>query len=472
MRTKFFLLSFLAAALCMGFAACSDNDDEPTDPEKEGQTEVPEDESVPTDTIHLAFKGDSVVLEDAVTPFFASELTANPTGTFSYSIAAQPKKKEIGFGSNGEWVTVDNVYKITPDNIYVVADSILPAFWNLPEVTDKVRELKPAVLLAKLAAGGKEVTSKRIALVQDSITPEILKIEAPTVGYSSGISYAASNGVLTWVVGSNQTFSGISINGYYSDGRVSTLANKINMDTVTKVITYTYPVEIIAVNDNGSPTTEGTNKGNPISQNGTTPYSYHINRPTSVPTNVVGENGYFDIYPYGTSKDDWRAVHLVVKPVAFTGIIPRPDDNYIEYSGAGARRFRTGVQGGVQANFYAFEKVSEGPIRPYLAGDNGGNHLLVIPDSWNDYNGSPIIEANLAGATARNNSLLKPGAATSSTTPADYFGFQLVQLTNDSKNAPAGTPIRFKVCPKNHFDAQGVPDPAWTIDVTTKVYEK
>jgi hypothetical protein len=465
MKTKFFLFLISAAVLSVGFAACSDSDDDVTDPNPN-----PEPPGVVTsDTVHLAFKGDTVNLAEAVTPFFASELNANSSAAFSFSLISQPEKREVGFGTNGEWAALENIYQITPDGSNIVAADGLPASWNLPDITDKYRELKPAVLQAKLTANGQDVATRQFFVVQDSVVREIIKIEAPEKTNINAASYAASNGVFTWVVNSSTTFSGASIRLFYSDGKSGTGAAGFTFDEDFNII-YLYQIAIDAVNENGSSTAGGSNVGSPISQ-GTAVYSYYINRPTSVPANAVGANGYFDIYPYGTSTSDWRAVHLAVKPVTFTGIIQRPDNSYIEYAGA-TRCFRREAQDLLQGNFFAFETVSEGPSRPYQNTDNGGTQLLIVAGSWNSYNGSPVIEGYVASANDRSNSLLKPGSISGSEEQADYAAFYRVRLTADSKEAPVGTPVTFKICPKDHFDAQGNPDPAYTLDISTQVYEK
>ncbi|MDR1782832.1 MAG: hypothetical protein LBR13_01025, partial [Dysgonamonadaceae bacterium] len=190
----------------------------------------------------------------------------------------------------------------------------------------------------------------------------------------------------------------------------------------------------------------------------------------------VGDEGYIYVYPYETSKDDWRTLKLTVRTASVSGIVPNPDDSYL--LGATARRFRTGVKAAVQGNFYARIKLSDGTVAPYTATEGGGAtataSLQVIADSWNNYNGSPALEPVLSTAAARNGSVLKanPAAATNtSTNAADYLGFYQVQLTDAAKDAPEGTAITFKVCPKNHFNSDGTPDPAWTVSVTTQVYK-
>ncbi|MDR2626703.1 MAG: hypothetical protein LBC40_01555 [Dysgonamonadaceae bacterium] len=460
MKTKFFLFCVLAVALSVGFAACSDDDEDVTDPTPDFSNVVP------SDTVHLAYKGDTVDLNQVITPFFASELNANSGAVLSFSLIGQPEKREVGFGTNGEWAALGNVYQITPNGANIIAVDSLPAFWNLPEITNKYRELKPAVLEAKLTANGKDVALKKFFVVQDSVVREIIKIEAPVA--TDPLAYAVSNNVLTCVINSSTTFSGSTTRLFYSDGKSGTGAPSMGMGETG--IVYTYSIAIDAVNDNSSATVEN-NVGNPISQDRTYQYSYYINRSTSQTVNKIGENGYFDIYPYGTSKNDWRAVHLVVKPVNFIGIIPLSDYSYLE--GAVARRFRTGVQAGVTGNFYAFETVSDGPPRPYQAADNGGNSLLVVADSWNTYNDTITLEGYITGGatgTTKANSLLKPGIPAATDNKADYAAFYQVRLTNEAKEFSAGTTITFKLCPKNHFDAEGKPDPAWTIDVTTKIY--
>jgi hypothetical protein len=184
----------------------------------------------------------------------------------------------------------------------------------------------------------------------------------------------------------------------------------------------------------------------------------------------VGHNGYFDIYPYGTSKDDWRAIKVTVKPTTITGVIPMPNTEYIEYATTPTRRFRTGVQAAMQVYFYGFIAVADGNPRNYVSNENNGLALLFIPGSSNSNANGPLLEPYLGNGSARLTSLLKPGAINTSTEPNDYYGFAQIWLTTANKDVPAGTVITFKACPLNHFSEAGVPDPAWTIDVTTQVY--
>jgi hypothetical protein len=411
------------------------------------------------DTVHIHYKGDTVTLAG----LFTGTLSEG-TPRLRYAITAQPQKLETGFGT-GKWETVNSVYAIAKDTLVVATDG-LPATWYLPDVTDTKRELKQAVLTVRLYNGTTLVADKTVTLVQDSVAKEIVKIEAVKPSTAESDYYKIVDNTYTIAVpyASGVTFNGLTAWLSYSDSTFSNANSKMNI-AEDYTVSYTYYVAIDGYND-GDPANlneaAAINVGNPISrQTATSVYSYYVVRPTSVPAPEVGKNGYFDIYPYGTSKDDWRAIKVTVKPTTATGVIALPNNDYLEATAA--RKFRTGVKAAVQVLFYGFLAVAEGNPRPYIANENNNSYLLAIPGTINS-----VIEPILSSASYRTNSFLKPGAVTTSTDVNDYYGYAYLQLV--SADTPVGTEITFKACPKNHFSADGVPDPAWTIDVVTKVY--
>jgi hypothetical protein len=424
------------------------------------------------EAVRLHYKGDTVTLAG----LFSGSLDYG-TPRLEYAITAQPEKREIGFGVSA-WTPLGNVYSLA--NGRITANDSLPASWDLPAITDKRREVKPAELTVKLYrdSEGTPVRVKTFPVVQDSVVKEIIKIEATQPVTSNNDWYRVDNNTLTLAIPytSGTTFGGTFPWLSFSDSTFRNAASStvIPPDYPASPIRYIYYVAIDGFND-GSPDNlneaAAINLGSPISrQTATSTYSYYLMRPTSVPAPAVGSNGYFDIYPYGTSKEDWRAIKVTVKPTTVTGVIPPPNDDYL--LGTPARRFRTGVQASVTVIFYGFLTVAEGKARNYVANENDGASLLLIPDSWNSNANGALIEPFLGNGSARNASFCKEGKTINSisTDPTDYHGYAQMQLTTANKDAAAGTEITFKACPKNHFSNDGVPDPAWTINVTTKVY--
>jgi hypothetical protein len=222
-----------------------------------------------------------------------------------------------------------------------------------------------------------------------------------------------------------------------------------------------------AENKNGS--TVGVGTGSPISHRANYPEQFYINLAATTP--VLGDIGYISLYPYGTDKNDWRTLKLTVITVEPVGIVARPQETYS--GGIPGQLFHAGNAAAVQGNHHAYTTLSLGPPVPYDYAEWGFTaalgSVLVVADSWNTYNGSPVIEGYISTPAAKNNSLLKSGQ-TDNTVAANYAGFYQVNLTAAGLEAPAGTPVTFKLCPKNHFLADGTPDPAWTVDVTTQIY--
>jgi hypothetical protein len=252
----------------------------------------------------------------------------------------------------------------------------------------------------------------------------------------------------------------------YSDKDTTSANDALGIDENGQIV-YDYCVSLQGENKNGSVIGVGT--GSPISHRANYPEQLYINLAATTP--VLGDIGYISLYPYGTDKNDWRTLKLTVITVEPVGIIARPQETYS--GGIPGQLFRAGNTANVQGNHHAYTTLSLGPPVPYDYAEwgftNAVGSVLVVADSWNTYNGSPVLEGNVSGAAAQNNSLLKPGQ-TDKTVTANYDGFYQVKLTAAGLEAPAGTPITFKLCPKNHFLADGTPDPVWTVNVTTQIY--
>jgi hypothetical protein len=236
-----------------------------------------------------------------------------------------------------------------------------------------------------------------------------------------------------------------------------------------------YFLDAVAVNDNGTaiprtgePTTGDANNGHPISAQGSStanPANFYINRARVDQTPVEGETGYIDFFPYGSDPSNFLTYRLKVETVSVTGIAPLTND--LSQLATVARRFRanlpfTDKDTVVNASFFANLKVSKGPDRVYVVNENNADPLLVIPSTINKIDGSPTIKL-VTGTTAQKNAALSLDGGDT------YIAAQFVQLVN--RNLPAGTSISFKVCPKSKFDSGGTPDPNWTVEITTKIYE-
>ncbi|MDR3235952.1 MAG: hypothetical protein LBT48_04400 [Prevotellaceae bacterium] len=430
------------------------------------------------DTIRLWYKGDTL----DVASYFTPSLEPGRTGEISFEIAAKPQKKETGFGTNGAWEELPNTYYvIAADKHSVVAVDSLPAAWKRPDITDKARELKPAVLRAILTSGGEQIATKEIPIVQDSLVPELIKIVPSSTSDLNRVLISGTN-TFTYATpyANGVTFNTLGWQGHYSDGSINENLTKdyvyvYDEDGTTLIgLEYKYHIVIDAENKNGSDA-YGVREagGTPISGYsattvlGSADNQFYINRPEAA-ASTAGDEGYFYIYPYGTSKEHFAAEKYTVRLTTVTGIEIRPNDDYVE--GAVSRKFRVGNASAVHSIFYVYLTVAEGPARPYIVNENGGVALSVVAGSWNNYDGAPILEGSVASPTQRNTGILKPGKSEGSTDPNDYAAFGWVKLTAKGVTAPAGTPITFKVAPKNKYNADGVPDPAWTLDITTKIY--
>jgi hypothetical protein len=490
MKTNFFKWTLAIALLCVGFVACKDDDDPVVIPE--------------IDDINL--NGKAITGLDLRT-VFAPAIKEGAVVTFQ--IVSQPKKIESGPNTTAKEVVLADIFVIANDGYTLLAkDSLPPAF----EYKGIKREIVPAVV--RLSVGGKEVEAP---VVWTESRVELIAIELADDGNLTGnISTRIIPGTNTFTVGlpyapstSGSTGLGISkagsFKGIYSDGSIDD--NLANSNVILEGLdhepqpgepeyhegaTY-YPdggyymylekyVIIEAENSNGSPiapeatsgVTKAENAGHPInaaisySAGRVTGESFYVGDPEF---STVGETGTIFVYPYGTSKDDFRTLKLTAKTVSVTGITAAPENFIYNPAITIARRFKVNTQAALQAAFYAYLTVSEGPARLYSssAGAEGNNgYMLVVADSWNKIDGVDVIEGAIGTNPLKNNSLLKPDQ-TDNTVLANYAGFHSVQLSAKGKTLPANTTITFKVCPKNRF-TNGVPDPSWTATVTTKIY--
>ncbi|MDR1415980.1 MAG: hypothetical protein LBJ57_01015 [Prevotellaceae bacterium] len=431
------------------------------------------------DTIHLWYKGDTVDLA----PLFSAVLAPGDERetTFSYEIFAQPQKSETGGNATGEWVNLPDIYVVDADGHSLIAADGLPAAFDLTSITGRKREVSPAVVRATLKAGNTFIAQKDIPVVQDSSAKELIGIIPTPTPVLGNINSRLIPGTSTFTVPTPYAdgfiFNVTDFTGYFSDGEIiNSLASKIGINEETNEIMYTHYVATKAANANGTsipavvgePVTAGAggnNTGHPISAHftasqGVVRNQYRINLPDNNPQ--VGETGDFYIFPDGTSENDFRTLQLTVKTVEVTGISPLANDNS-QMATANSRRFKVGNATAISSIFFANLKVSEGPDRVYVANENNGVPLLTIADSWNTYEGNPTLELVTGTAAQKTAALSVDGGTT-------YVAAQWIKLTATAAAAPAETPITFKVCPKDKFDAQGNPDPAWTVEVTTKIY--
>ncbi|MDR2813189.1 MAG: hypothetical protein LBB79_00810, partial [Prevotellaceae bacterium] len=123
------------------------------------------------DTIHLWYKGDTIDLA----PLFKAQLAEGDTRTlsFSYEVAAQPKKSETGGNATGQWVDLLQSYAIADDGHSLVAiDSIGAVAFDLTAITGKKREISPAVVRVTVKAAGDLIAQKEFPVVQDSVIKE------------------------------------------------------------------------------------------------------------------------------------------------------------------------------------------------------------------------------------------------------------------------------------------------------------
>lgn len=425
------------------------------------------------DTIHLWYKGDTADLS----PLFTATLQPGDTRTttFTYEIVAQPKKSETGGNATGAWVDLPDAYAIAGDHLLIATDSLAAAAFDLTAITGRKREVSPAVVRATLRAGGELIAQTDVPVVQDSVVPELVGI-VPTTDAANNVGTRLIPGTNTFTVAAPFAGNGLIVSpsghfgGYYSDGTITTtLAPQMILDPETYVSTYLYKVHIEAANDNGSsiPGPDGdvsNNPGYPISA-GTAGSganlrvnidNFNVNRSTN--TVEQSATGQFYIYPANSTKDDFRTLHLIVKTVSVTGITPLTDD--ASQQGGPTRRLRQGNAAATQARFFANLRVSEGPDRGYDPDENNGIPLLVIKDSWTPTGALELVTTTTPQKTA---SLSLNDGVT-------YIAAGYVKFTTEGTALPADAPITFKVCPKDKFDATGVPDPEWTITVTTKVY--
>jgi hypothetical protein len=421
------------------------------------------------DTVHIFVKGDTLALAG----LFAGSLNEG-TPRLEYAITAQPQKSETGFGTS-EWTTVDSVFTLV-DNDLLVAYKGQPAAYDLPAISPTKREVKLAELTVTLYNGSDFVKAKTFPVVQDSVAAELIKIEVVS---GSDIANRTIPGTTTFTYAtpyaSGVTFTKAGyFQGHFSNGTFDdNLADAYTPDYLSRI----HHIVIDAENKNGS-NAYGLNAegGSPISAyNATTGVvpgdplnQFYIARPTAAAGGAAGDEGTFYIYPYGADKNHFAALTLNVKLTSVTGIVQRPNNTYLE--GAAARKFRVGQAVAVNSIHYVFLAVAEGPARNYVVNENNGAAMAVIAGSWNSYEGEPIIAGTISSASYRTASVPKPGKTTASTDPDDYAAFGWLILTDKGKTAPVDTPITFKVCPKDRFDANGVPDPAWTLDITTKIY--
>ncbi|KAA6342007.1 hypothetical protein EZS27_010210 [termite gut metagenome] len=465
-----------------------------------------------SDVIHV----DTLGAELDIRPLFTPSLAPGDARQFAltFEVIEQPKKKETGNSNTGDWISIPDVYQFQEDGYTLEAIKSLP---NAFIYNGTSREVSPAVVRATLTADNQIIAIKDVGVVQDKVPVELIAIELVEDPASTGsIQSRLIPGTNTFTVGLPYTPSasgatGCSVTksgtfkGTYSDGTINTnLADKLgtlDIDhepqpgdpeyreggswTSGLYMWYDKFIVLEAENSDKSPIagaaeansgkTKADNTGRPISSNMT--YSngrvnaeqFYIGDPENNPTNIVGETGTFYVYPYGTSRDDFRTLKLTTKTVLVTGITQSPESFILAASPV--RRFKVDTQTAIQAAFYAYTTVSEGPARPYSSsggaeGDNG--YMLVVAGSWNQYDGGDILEGIITSTAQKNNSLLKPDQNVN-TVLDNYAGLYQVQLSAKGKTAPANTTVTFKVCPKKQF-TNGVSNPLWTVDVVTKIY--
>jgi hypothetical protein len=411
---------------------------------------------------------------------FSAYLAPNDTRTknFTYTIVT-PKKKETGGSATGQWVDLPYIYSLAGSNL-IAADTLFPAPFDLTSITGRTREIAHAKLQVKLFGGSDQLDAKEFIIKIDDIgvqfvdfvlkegnpvsfgtparlipgTPPTLTIPTPYYG-TNGYGLPQSD------------FWGYFARGYSGADSTRVLSNIFSI--VGTSLVYSFFIDAIAVNDNrtavpraGEPTTGDLNKGHPISAQGSstaTPYAFYINKSANGP--IVGETGHIDYFVTGTDPSDFRTLRLNVKTVAPAGIVAlTPEQTEASAQAGSARRFRVDAIANVNAYYYAGLAVSEGPTRIYVAAENNNESLLVIDSTINTYNGSPTLE--LASLTAANS--IKVGD--------DYVASTQVKLTAaTAANAPAGTPISFKITPKSNFDTNGsIIDWNQVVQVTTKIY--
>ncbi|MDR0844125.1 MAG: hypothetical protein LBN71_02805, partial [Tannerella sp.] len=406
--------------------------------------------------------------------------------SFTFEIVGQPKKKETGGTATGAEVAIGNIYSLKEDGYTLVAsDSLPPAFEN----NGLKREIVPATIRATLKAGGTFISSKEFPLVWTEGYKDLISIEISEDNTMTGLQTRFISGTTTFTVGlpytagTGTTGFGITKSGTwkgtYSDGSVNTnMADKSLYEEKDHLpqpgdadyheggyISGGYyfwterAITLTAENANGSPIAAPSDGGTPASDNTGMPISayrtsagrvnaeqFYVGDPANNPT--AGAIGYIYVFPYGTSKDDFRALKFTAKTANVTGIEPSPAQ-FFESTSVVRKIYQGGIlpSGSAQATplqaaFYAYLKVSEGPSRPFSssAGAEGDlDYMQVVAGSWNKYEGEDIIEPGLGTAALRNNSLRHANAAATSTDPADYDGFHSIQLSAKGKTAPAGT---------------------------------